>query len=160
MAGFVVAPVSLPESFSELPRATKCIMRFEAAEVHRQPFEQHGREIGAKLFELILEGRETRRSEYESSLEVLVKARVDFAALCRNYPVWVTPAAPGPAPKGLSSTGDPSCNLPFTALGVPALSLPFGRGQSGLPLGMQLAAGTNQEDLLLSTALRCESKLT
>ena len=160
MAGFAVAPVSLPESFHELPRAAKCVMRFEAAEAHRQPFEQHGAEIGAKLFELIAEGRETRRSEYESSLEVLVKARADFAALTREFPVWVTPAALGPAPKGLASTGDPCCNLPFTALGVPALSFPFGRSQSGLPLGMQLAAGTNQEDLLLSTALRCESKLT
>ena len=160
MAGFAVDPVSLPESFHKLPPATKCVMRFEAAEVHRRPFEQHGREIGAKLFELIGEGRKTARSEYESSLEVLDRARADFAALTREFPVWVTPAAPGPAPQGLASTGDPCCNLPFTALGVPALSFPFDRSQSGLPLGMQLAAGANQEDLLLSTALRCESKLT
>ena len=158
-AGFAIDPVSLPESFSELPRATKCVMRFEAAEVHRQPFEQHGREIGAKLFELIAEGRETTRSEYESSLEVLDRARADFAALGRDYAVWITPAALGPAPKGLTSTGDPCCNLPFTALGVPALTLPFGFTETGLPLGMQLAAGKDQEGLLLSTALRCESKL-
>ena len=151
-AGFAVDPVSLPESFNDLPRATKCVMRFEAAQVHRQRFEQHGPEIGAKLFALIAEGRKTTRSEYEWSLEVLVRARADFAALTREFPVWVTPAALGPAPKGLASTGDPCCNSPFTALGVPALSLPFGLSQAGLPLGMQLAAGANQEDLLLSTA--------
>ena len=158
-AGFAVDPVSLPESFNELPRATKCVMRFEAAQVHRERFERHGPEIGAKLFELVTEGRETTRSEYESSLEVLVRARADFAALTRDYPVWATPAALGPAPKGLASTGDPCCNSPFTALGVPALSLPFGLSQAGLPLGMQLVAAANQEDLLLSTALRCESTL-
>ena len=158
-AGFAIDPVSLSKSFSELPRATKCVMRFEAAEVHSHPFEQHGREIGAKLFELIAEGRETTRSEYESSLEVLDRARADFAALGRDYAVWITPAALGPAPKTLTSTGDPCCNLPFTALGVPALTLPFGFSETGLPLGMQLAAGKDQEGLLLSTALRCESKL-
>ena len=158
-AGFAVDPVSLPESFNELPRAAKCVMRFEAAQVHRERFEQHGPEIGAKLFELLAEGRKTTRGEYESSLEALVRARADFAALTREFPVWVTPAAPGPAPKGLASTGDPCCNAPFTALGVPAVSLPFALSRDGLPLGMQLAAGRDQEDLLLSTALRCESKL-
>ena len=155
-AGFAVDPVSLPESFNELPRAAKCVMRFEAAQIHCERFEQHGPEIGAKLFELLAEGRKTTRGEYESSLEGLVRARADFAALTREFPVWVTPAALGPAPKGLASTGDPCCNSPFTALGVPALSLPFGLSQAGLPLGMQLAAGRDQEDLLLSTALRCE----
>lgn len=158
-AGFFIDSISLPESFNGLPNAAKCVMRFEAAKEHHGRFEQHGSKIGAKLFNLITEGLKTTEREYQLSLKVIADARADFAALTSRFPVWVTPAALGPAPKGLDSTGDPCCNLPFTALGVPVLSLPCGVSRGGLPLGMQLAAGVDQEELLLATALRCERKL-
>jgi amidase len=80
-----------------------------------------------------------------------------MASLSSEHPVWLTPAALGAAPEGLASTGDPRCNLPFTALGVPALTLPFARSRKGLPLGLQLTAPAGREDLLLATARACEN---
>jgi Asp-tRNA(Asn)/Glu-tRNA(Gln) amidotransferase A subunit family amidase len=71
----------------------------------------------------------------------------------------MTPSALGPAPKGLASTGDPRANAPFTALGVPAISLPFARSSAGLPLGLQLAAAAGRERLLLDAAVACEQSL-
>jgi amidase len=45
---------------------------------------------------------------------------------------------------------------PFTAVfnctGQPAISLPLGRSESGLPIGIQLVAPFGREDLLLSLA--------
>jgi Asp-tRNA(Asn)/Glu-tRNA(Gln) amidotransferase A subunit family amidase len=46
-------------------------------------------------------------------------------------------SAPGAAPIGLASTGEPAFVVPGSLLGVPALSLPLLETES-LPLGLQL----------------------
>lgn len=116
--------------------------------------------MGAKLAALIGEGLRMNRSTYEQALSQITRAREDFAAIAAEHPVWVTPSALGPAPKSLASTGDPRANAPFTALGVPAVSLPFGTSASGLPLGLQLAAAKGAEAALLATAIECENALS
>jgi Asp-tRNA(Asn)/Glu-tRNA(Gln) amidotransferase A subunit family amidase len=63
--------------------------------------------------------------------------------------LWVSPAATGPAPRGLDSTGDPVMNLPWTYAGLPALNLPAGKTPAGLPIGLQIAARWYQDEALL-----------
>ena len=46
--------------------------------------------------------------------------------------------------------------LPANLAGLPAISLPGGFTQAGLPLGFQLIADHFREDLLLETAYRFE----
>jgi Asp-tRNA(Asn)/Glu-tRNA(Gln) amidotransferase A subunit family amidase len=65
----------------------------------------------------------------------------------------LVPAATGPAPAGLASTGDPAMNAPWTALGTPAISIPLPVG-SALPLGLQLTAAPGDDGMLLRTADR------
>jgi amidase len=52
---------------------------------------------------------------------------------------------------------------PFTAAfnvsGHPAISLPVGQSRSGLPIGVQLVAGTGREDLLLQVAAQLEQAM-
>ena len=67
----------------------------------------------------------------------------------RSISVWISPAAVGAAPAGLDSTGDPGMNLPWTYAGLPAINLPSGLAENGLPLGLQLVAGWNQDEKLL-----------
>jgi len=64
--------------------------------------------------------------------------------------LWISPPAPGPAPRGLASTGDPVMNLPWTQAGLPTLVLPAGRGRQGLPLGLQLTGGFGGDEALLA----------
>ncbi|MEI2692103.1 MAG: amidase [Anaerolineae bacterium] len=68
--------------------------------------------------------------------------------------LWVCPAACGAAPAGLQATGDPAMNLPWTHAGLPALTLPAGRAENGLPLGLQLVGRFGQDEALISWALR------
>lgn len=49
--------------------------------------------------------------------------------------------------------------FPFNLTGHPALSLPCGRSQDGLPIGLQLVASWNADRYLLDAAARLESVL-
>ena len=71
----------------------------------------------------------------------------------------LTPSAPGEAPEGLASTGDPVFNRVVTWLGFPAVSLPAGTGRSGLPLGVQLVGAPLAEATLLAVASWTEARL-
>lgn len=47
----------------------------------------------------------------------------------------------------------------FNASGCPALSLPLGRDEAGLPVGVQLAANLGQERTLLELARQLEAAM-
>jgi Asp-tRNA(Asn)/Glu-tRNA(Gln) amidotransferase A subunit family amidase len=70
----------------------------------------------------------------------------------QRYDAILTPAAPGTAPAGLGSTGDPSFCTLWTLCGMPALSVPLMQGESGLPLGVQLVGPRQGDARLLRTA--------
>ena len=158
-SGFSIDNISLPESFAKLPQIIQVVMRYEAAQIHGEDLRKHGSEVGAKLAELLEDGLTIEESEYKTARGDLDQARRDFADLTGECPIWATPSALGPAPYGLETTGDPSCNAPFTSLGVPSISLPFGKAAGGLPLGLQLSAPAGGESLLLAAAQRCELAL-
>jgi len=61
------------------------------------------------------------------------------------------PSALGEAPPA-ASTGDPVLCRAATALGVPAISLPVGRGAAGLPVGVQLIGRRGEDRRLLELA--------
>jgi Asp-tRNA(Asn)/Glu-tRNA(Gln) amidotransferase A subunit family amidase len=94
----------------------------------------------------------------QETLRYIDSCRVQFAEQFKRTPVILTPAAMGPAPNGLASTGDPRMNAPWTALGTPAVSIPMPVG-TALPLGLQLTAEPGGEARVLRTAVRLQNKL-
>ncbi|MCL6515497.1 amidase [Alicyclobacillus sp.] len=62
----------------------------------------------------------------------------------------VLPSTLGPAPKGLSSTGNPAMSTLSSIVGLPCASIPFGTGADGLPLGVQVWARKYHDRDLLS----------
>ena len=61
------------------------------------------------------------------------------------------PAAPGIAPKGLGSTGNPVFCTLWTALGLPSVTLPL-LEHDGMPLGVQLVGAMGDDARLLRHA--------
>ena len=98
------------------------------------------------------DGLATSYEAYVEAQKALVEARQKFRDLMQEYDVLLTPAAPGEAWHGLSATGDPVFNLPFTALHVPALSMPAFSGPSGMPVGLQLVGRFREDAKLLAAA--------
>jgi aspartyl-tRNA(Asn)/glutamyl-tRNA(Gln) amidotransferase subunit A len=77
--------------------------------------------------------------------------------------VLVTPTTPAPAPAIAGLKADPDAlrpaelkllrnTRPFNVWGLPAISVPCGFTQSGLPIGLQIAGPHWREDLILQLA--------
>jgi Asp-tRNA(Asn)/Glu-tRNA(Gln) amidotransferase A subunit family amidase len=109
------------------------------------------------LAQLVEGGLRIPADEYRMALTTVAEIKREMTSLFRQYPVLITPAAPGTAPAGLESTGDPTMNLPWTALGVPAISVPM--PALGLPLGLQLVSESGTDAALLALAVEIEALL-
>jgi Asp-tRNA(Asn)/Glu-tRNA(Gln) amidotransferase A subunit family amidase len=98
-------------------------------------------------------GRAVAAVDYLRALGRLRPMNDSFRELFeQRYDAILTPAAPGTAPKGLESTGDPVFSALWTLCGMPALSVPLMQGSNGLPLGVQLVGPRDGDARLLRTA--------
>ena len=153
--GVSIDEIPTPEGWDRLQSATRTINRYEGARSHRARLEEFGDRIGPELARLVRAGLRLTDSEYEDARAYVENMKMKVASLFWDYPAILTPAAAGPAPAGLSSTGDPAHNAPWTALGVPAISVPL--PVDGPPLGLQMAAAWGRDDALVAVAAQLES---
>ena len=79
--------------------------------------------------------------------------------LFEHYDLAVLPTQSEKPPIWDVSTGDASFSEPLTFSGHPALTLPVGRGEGNLPIGIQLGAGRFEEAGLLAVSRWCEEEL-
>jgi len=108
----------------------------------------------------IARGREMRAADYLRALSRIAPVHASFVELFeQRYDAIVTPAATSGAPKGLSSTGDPSFCTLWTLCGMPAISLPLLQSTSGLPIGVQLVGPRQGDARLLRTARWLAAKI-
>ena len=155
--GFTVVAMDPPDGFDLLLQASRLINDYEGARTHEERWREHGDGIGAKLAALVERGLAIPQPRYDEALETVARMRGVMAACFAAYPVVLSPAATGPAPLGLESTGDPRMNAPWTALGVPAISVPM--PVEGPPVGLQMTAATGQDAELLGIAVEVERAL-
>jgi len=156
-AGAIIRSVDIAGELDKLAAANLTVMLYEGARFHKQRYEQYGDRLG-HLADLVRQGLLISAERYDETLQYIESGRRQFADLFRRTPVILTPAAVGPAPAGLASTGDPRMNASWTALGTPAISIPMPVG-AALPLGLQLTSERGQEARLLHTAVRLYNML-
>jgi len=115
---------------------------------------QLGRDrLSEPLRSLIERGREVRAVDYQRAQRGIPQIVGSFDELfMERYDAILTPAAPGSAPKGLGSTGDPAFCTLWTLCGMPAVTLPLMHDSGGLPIGVQLVGRRNFDARLLRTA--------
>jgi Asp-tRNA(Asn)/Glu-tRNA(Gln) amidotransferase A subunit family amidase len=136
------------------------IMETEMAASFEREYEKGRNKLSEKLRALIERGRETRAVDYLRALSMIGPLNEAFDELfMQRYDAIITPPAPGTAPKGIKSTGNPAfCSL-WTLVGLPALTMPLLNGENGLPLGVQLVGRQGFDARLLRTARWLEARL-
>jgi len=146
-----------PPRWPELTSAAYIINRYEGARTHRERFAQYGARIGIRLADLVRSGLEVPEAEYRDAVRFVAQMRTEYTNLFWDYAAVLTPAATGAPPEGLAYTGDPANNAPWTALGVPAISVPL--PSNGAPLGLQITAAWGRDDALVAVAVEAERHL-
>jgi Asp-tRNA(Asn)/Glu-tRNA(Gln) amidotransferase A subunit family amidase len=131
----------------------KTIMEADMAASFEREWEKGRDKLSQPLRALIERGREAKAVDYQRATRGtrLIVDSLD-ELFTERYDALLTPAAPGSAPKGLGSTGDPVFCTLWTLCGMPAVSLPLLQDAQGLPIGVQLVGRRNFDARLLRTA--------
>ena len=150
-AGFPILLIPAMPDFEEITQRHNILVAYEAARVHKKWFAEFGPLYHPKTTDLIQRGQQISSLQYQNSLQGREQLRQQLTDLMEIHGVdlWLSPSAPGPAPRGLDSTGNPVMNLPWTHAGLPTLTLPAGKNKARLPLGLQLTAGWYADEKLL-----------
>jgi len=153
-AGYTVRRVPALEDIGAINRRHRQMIAAEFALVQAEWFAQYEELYRPSTADLILEGQRVTVAELVEARLGRGKLRDDLERLMEQHgiDVWVSPPAPGPAPEGIESTGSPIMNFPWTHAGLPTVSLPAGRAENGLPLGLQCSARFMADELLLTWA--------
>ncbi len=158
-AGARVDEVPLPESFAGVREVLTGILHTECAAYHRERYAARKAGYRPRIAALIERGLAASAVDYAAALQRRRALRREVAPLIAPYDAVVTPGAAGPAPRDLTTTGDPAMQTPWSVLGFPSISLPTGLSRERLPLALQLAAAPEDELRLLWTAQWCEQAL-
>jgi Asp-tRNA(Asn)/Glu-tRNA(Gln) amidotransferase A subunit family amidase len=158
--GASIQELTIPAEFKNILEMHGRIMEFEAARSYAFEHDTRFADVSLALREgALARGRALPLPAYQEALEAADAFRRFLDDAFVNADVILAPSAPGEAPAGLEWTGDPRFNAVWTLAWTPCITLPAGRGPTGLPLGLQLIARRNRDAALLDTAAWVEARL-
>ncbi len=154
--GASVQEVQLPE----LPAAARSVMAAEVYAFHAAILERAGNSYDPRTRERILSGAQMSTAEYINARRDLDIARRRVHSVFEQVDILLAPTIPGAAPPITASQAPVSLattyTFPFNALGLPAISVPCGVTQDGLPLGLQIVGPYLGDATVLAMALHYE----
>jgi aspartyl-tRNA(Asn)/glutamyl-tRNA(Gln) amidotransferase subunit A len=167
--GAKIVPVEVPD-IEAVNAIGRLMLLAEAAEIFK-PYLEDRASFGADVLALLDQGRLVTAAQYAEALRLRKLKRREFRALWREVNFLLTPTTPFAAPKIGQTTVEiageiedvrlAATRLPraMNVLGFPALSLPCGRDDASLPLGLQIIAPEFREAPLLRLAALLEHAL-
>lgn len=142
----------LPGAFAEAADLRQRINFAEMAKFYHGYAARGGEALSEQIRAAIAEGCEVRARDYLAALDWPHVYHAGLGEIFARCDAILTPAATGPAPEGLGSTGDAIFNGLWTLCGTPAITLPLFEAKNGLPMGLQLVGRRGDDARLLRTA--------
>jgi aspartyl-tRNA(Asn)/glutamyl-tRNA(Gln) amidotransferase subunit A len=147
-----------------LPKGVGSVFLREAADVHRDLYAEHRDGYSPNLSEKIERCLETTDAEYEQGLRALAEYRERCLDAVADVDLVLTPTVPCVAPPADVDELKVRNLLilltyPFNCLGWPALALPCGPAEDGLPASVQLAAPPGADAGVLAVGELLERRL-
>lgn len=156
-AGYAVAQTEAMPQSQDLLRTHGTVVHYEltraltALSADADPARDE--RLSPRLRADLRQGQALAHADYEAALARLHAARRrDWEADFGDSDLVLTSSALGPAPHGLSHTGESGFNKAWSVLGWPCLHLPTTQDDRGLPLGVMLVARPGMDPALLRWA--------
>ena len=156
--GATVEEVRIPIDLHAGREAHGIVQNAEAADAHETDFAAHADDYMPTTRGVIENGMAVPVTKYIQAQTLRRDIRRELLQAVEPYDAILTPSTLAPAPD-TTTTGNPACQWAWTTVGFPAISIPSGLSEDGLPLGIQLASAPLDEATLLSVAHWCEQVL-
>ncbi len=159
--GATVTEMAMPRV--DLLEAQRAILLTDAAAYHREHLRERAADIGADVLTRLRTGQTITGMDYAQARRDRDELRREWIALLRQHDIILSPttliaAPPRDVQDAVVAAARLTANTaPFNLTGLPAISIPCGFTQTGLPIGLQLAAGPWRERLLLRVARAYEA---
>jgi aspartyl-tRNA(Asn)/glutamyl-tRNA(Gln) amidotransferase subunit A len=135
----------------------------ESFALHKKNISEHPDLFQAETVRRIRSGENVTAAQYITGRQQLELARRNIGEIFAGVDVLITPTTPIPAPCITDLQTKPEDlrpaelkllrnTRPFNVWGLPAISVPCGFTQDGLPIGLQIAGPSWREDLVLRLA--------
>lgn len=151
--------------FTALEETFSPILLFESWQAHGERVRRAPGHYGPETLRLLRSAAEVTRDEYESALAARARLLPAAAEVHTGIDVLLTPAAPFVAPVTTPPVDTPEGEVEglftgiFNLSGAPAIVLPCGWSERGLPIGLQLVSPPGSDMRLLAAAGWVESAL-
>jgi len=147
-----IEEIELPEVFNDAVAWHRTIMEADIARSFELEYTRGKEKLSSQLIEMIERGQQVRAIDYNRAADRIPILNSLLDNVFNRCNAILTPAAPGEAPVGLESTGNPVFCTLWTFCGTPAITLPLMQGSHGMPIGVQLVGPRGDDARLLRTA--------
>jgi Asp-tRNA(Asn)/Glu-tRNA(Gln) amidotransferase A subunit family amidase len=155
-AGAKVADLELSPIIEDAYEAQFTIQDYENIRALAFEYERHRDRIDPLLRTQLDRAAAISADEYDAARRLASRARQLLADAMANHDVVLTPSAPGAAPRGFATTGDPMFNRLWTLMGAPCINVTGMNDSDGLPLGIQIVGRFGRDHAALEAALSVE----
>lgn len=150
--GLTIHEDTLPESFQDAWALLNRVLSAEAARIHANKVTSTPDQTSPALHKLVRTGLAISDADYVQDLQSVEALRRQFHQWLGDTDLLLTPSTTGEAPRRHDTTGDGVMAGIWTLTGAPAVTVPWGQGPHGLPLGLQLVGRHGADAALLTGA--------